>query len=161
MILLLVLGGLSCGYRFTAGAGRLPDGGKWLCIPPVENLTTDAQASTHLTTALRRRAADSGLQVVGEAPAVMQARVVSIRAVPRGVAVFGGRFRAREQEVVVRVELVLRLPARDDVEFKLSDREGYLSAPDIRGTEANRQLALQRVLDRMAEEAVERISRGF
>ena len=89
------------------------------------------------------------------------ARVVSIRAVPRGVAVSGGRFRAREQEVVVRVELVLRLPAEDDLELKLSDRESYLSAPDIRGTEANRQLALQRVWERIAVEGIERISRGF
>jgi hypothetical protein len=77
------------------------------------------------------------------------------------VAVFGGRFRAREQEVVVRVELVLRLPTEGDLELELSDRESYLSAPDIRGTEANRQLALKRVLDRMAEEGVERISRRF
>ncbi len=161
MIALLVLGALSCGYRFTAGSGRLPGGGRRLCIPQVENLTTQAHASGHFTAALRRQAVDSGLQVVGEAPAVMQGRVMSIRAIPRGVAVYGGRFRAREQEVVVRVELVLRLPSRDDVKFSLSDREGYLSAPDIRGTEANLQLALQRVLDRMAEEAVERISRGF
>jgi hypothetical protein len=77
------------------------------------------------------------------------------------VAVFGGRFRAREQEVVVQVEMKLRLPSADDMEIKLSDRESYLSAQDIRGTEANRQLALQRVFQRMAEEAIERISRGF
>lgn len=161
MILLLIASAPSCGYRFTAGAGRLPDGGRRLCIPPAENLTTDAQASAYFTAALRRQAADSGLEVVGEAPAVVNAKVVSIQAVPRGVAIYGGRFRAREQEVVVRVELALRLPSGADVELKLSDREGYLSAPDIRGTEANRQLALERVLDRMAEEAVERISRGF
>lgn len=161
MILLLILGTVACGYRFTAGAGRLPGGGNRLCIPQAENLTTDVHASAQFTTALRRRAADAGLEVVGEAPAIMNARVVSIRAVPRGVAVSGGRFSAREQEVVVRVELMLRLPEEDDLELKLSDRESYLSAPDIRGTEANRQLALQRVWERMAEEGIERISRGF
>ena len=103
MILLLILGTAACGYRFTAGTGRLPGGGNRLCIPQAENLTTDVHASAQFTTALRRRAADAGLEVVGEAPAIMNARVVSIRAVPRGVAVSGGRFRAREQEVVVRV----------------------------------------------------------
>ena len=56
---------------------------------------------------------------------------------------------------------MLRLPSEDDLELKLSDRESYLSAPDIRGTEANRQLALQRLWERMAEEGIERISRGF
>jgi outer membrane lipopolysaccharide assembly protein LptE/RlpB len=151
----------ACGYRFSAGAGRLPDGGNRLCIPQAENLTTDAYASAHLTAALRRQAADAGLEVVAESPAMVIAKVVSVREIPRGVAVFGGRFRAREQEVVVRVDLVLRSPSKDDVEVELSDRESYLSAPDIRGTEANRQLALQRVLDRMAVEGIERISRGF
>lgn len=163
MILFLVLGTAACGYRFSAGAGRLPDGGRQLCIPQAENLTTDGRASAQLTDALRRQAADAGLEVVGEAAsaAVMQAKVASIRAVPRGVAVSGGRFRAREQEVVVQVEFKLVLPSSEDMEMKLSDRESYLSAPDIRGTEANRQLALQRVLERMAEEGIERISRGF
>jgi outer membrane lipopolysaccharide assembly protein LptE/RlpB len=163
LILLLVLGIAGCGYRFSAGAGRLPDGGRRLCIPQAENLTTEGQASAQFTAALRRQAADRGLELVGDAAgsAVMQAKVVSIRAVPRGVAVSGGRFRAREQEVVVQVEMKLRSPPADDVEIKLSDRESYLSAQDIRGTEANRQLALQRVFQRMAEEGIERISRGF
>jgi outer membrane lipopolysaccharide assembly protein LptE/RlpB len=163
LILLLVLGTAGCGYRFTAGAGRLADGGQRLCIPLAENLTTEGRASAQFTAALRRQAADRGLELVGEAggAAVMQARVVSITAVPRGVAVSGGRFRAREQEVVVRVEMKLVFPSADGVEIKLNDRESYLSAQDIRGTEANRQLALQRVFERMAEEGVERISRGF
>ena len=163
MILLVVLGTAGCGYRFSAGAGQLPDGGRRLCIPQAENLTTEGRASAQLTAALRRRAADRGLELVGEASdaAVMQARVVSIKAVPRGVAVFGGRFRAREQEVVVQVEMKLVMPSAEDVEIKLNDRESYLSAQDIRGTEANRQLALQRVFARMAEEGIERISRGF
>lgn len=163
MILLLVLGVAGCGYRFSAGGGRLPDGGRRLCIPVAENLTTEGRASAQFTAALRRQAADRGLELVGEASdaAVMQARVVSIQAVPRGVSVFGGRFRAREQEVVVQVEMKLLLPSADSLEIKLDDRESYLSAQDIRGTEANRQLALQRVFQRMAEEGIERISRGF
>jgi outer membrane lipopolysaccharide assembly protein LptE/RlpB len=163
LILLLVLGIAGCGYRFSAGAGRLPDGGQRLCIPLAENLTTEGRASAQLTTALRRQAADRGLELIGEpdGAAVMQAKVVSITAVPRGVAVFGGRFRAREQEVVVQVEMKLVSPSADALEIKLSDRESYLSAQDVRGTEANRQLALQRVFRRMAEEGIERISRGF
>jgi len=163
LILLLVLGIAGCGYRFSAGDGRLLEGGRRLCIPHAENLTTEGRAAAQLTEALRRQAADRGLELVGDADgaAVMQSRVVSIKAVPRGVAVFGGRFRAREQEVVVRVEMKLVSPSADDVEINLSDRESYLSAQDIRGTEANRQLALQRVFQRMAEEGIERISRGF
>jgi outer membrane lipopolysaccharide assembly protein LptE/RlpB len=163
LIFLLVLGTAGCGYRFSAGAGRLPDGGQRLFVPLAENLTTEGRASAQLTAALRRQATDRGLELVGEteSAAVMQSRVVSIKAVPRGVAVSGGRFRAREQEVVVQVELKLVLPSADAVEIKLNDRESYLSAPDIRGTEANRQLALQRVFQRMAEEGIERISRGF
>jgi len=128
-----------------------------------ENLTTEGRASAQLTAALRRRATDRGLELVGEVSgaAVMQARVVSIKAIPRGVSVFGGRFRAREQEVVVQVVMKLSMPAAEDLEIKLDDRESYLSAQDIRGTEANRQLALQRIFQRMAEEGIERISRGF
>jgi outer membrane lipopolysaccharide assembly protein LptE/RlpB len=163
LIFLVVLATAGCGYRFSAGTGQLPDGGRRLCIPQAENLTTEGRASAQLTAALRRRAADRGLELVGEVAdtAVMRARVTSIKAVPRGVAVFGGRFRAREQEVVVQVEMKLSLPSAEEIEIKLNDRESYLSAQDIRGTEANRQLALQRVFQRMAEEGIERISRGF
>jgi hypothetical protein len=66
LILLLVLGTAGCGYRFSAGAGRLPDGGQQLCIPMAENLTTEGRASAQLTAALRRQAADRGLELVGE-----------------------------------------------------------------------------------------------
>jgi hypothetical protein len=72
-----------------------------------------------------------------------------------------GGFAAREQEVIVRVTIELKIASGENSELVLSDRESYLSAPDLRGTEANRQLALRRVLERLARDAMDRLTRRF
>ncbi|MBW1807061.1 MAG: hypothetical protein JRJ87_02620 [Deltaproteobacteria bacterium] len=150
----------ACGYRFSAGGGHLPDGSRQLSIPMAQNLTSDVVAGAWLTTAMRRQATQAGLSLSNSVDApVLFVRVLRISAIPRGVALAGGSFRTREQEVVVRIELEIKRP--EPWKVAISDRESYLSAPDLRGTEANRLLALQRVLTRLAQQAIERLSRGF
>jgi len=150
----------ACGYRFSAGGGHLPDGSRKLSIPIAQNLTSDASAGALLTTALRRQATRAGLSLSDSADVpVLFVRVLSISAIPRGVALAGGSFRTREQEVVVRIELELKNP--EPWKVAISDRESYLSAPDLRGSEANRLLALERVLARLAQQGIERLARGF
>jgi len=125
-----------------------------------QNLTSDVVAGAWLTTAMRRQATQAGLSLSNSVDApVLFVRVLRISAIPRGVALAGGSFRTREQEVVVRIELEIKRP--EPWKVAISDRESYLSAPDLRGTEANRLLALQRVLTRLAQQAIERLSRGF
>jgi hypothetical protein len=153
---------LACGYRFGVGTGQLPDGGRRLSIEVAENLTTDAWAGAWLTEGLRREAIRAGLEVVYGADAPhLDARVVFAEPIPRGVAVHAGRFRAREQELVVKVELAFRHSTGHQNSFALDARESYLSAPDLRGTEANRLLALRKALDRLSRDAIDRLSRSF
>lgn len=61
----------------------------------------------------------------------------------------------------MRIEFELNEGGQAPRRFALSDRHSYLSAPDLRGTEANRQLALRRLLDGLARKAVERLAKGF
>jgi hypothetical protein len=153
---------VSCGYRFTAGEGRLPDGSRQISIPMAGNLTSEATVGAWLTSALRTEARRAGLELSGETNVPkLVAKVVRVEAIPRGVAVFGGRYRTREQEVVVEVEMRVEFSTSPPWLVRLTDRESYLSAPDLRGTEANRASALRLVLDRVAQSGVERLSRGF
>ncbi len=126
------------------------------------NRTVEGWCAAHLTRALRVEAGRSGLEVVfGDEVPVLESRVEWVRAVPRAVAVAGGRYRTREQEVLVRVELDLRRAGKRVWGLALTGKESYLSAPDLRGTEANRQMAMRTVLDRLAVRAIERLARGF
>lgn len=164
MIPVLLVGLLApgCGYHFSAGGGRLPGGGRALIIELAENQTTEPAAGAWLTRGLRREADRAGLVAAGhEQAARLSSRVLSVVAVPRGVSMHGGRFRAREQEVVVRVSLALEQAGGARRSFRLVERESYLSAPDLRGTETNRQLALQRALARLARRGIDRLTRSF
>lgn len=164
-MIFLLLGALllpACGYHFSVGTGRLPDGNRELVIEQAHNLTAEASAGAWLVAGLRREAARAGLVVAdSDKAARLKPRVVSISAIPRGVSTFGGSFAAREQEVVARIELQVSLSSGEKLDVKLSDRQSYLSAPDLRGTEANRQLALRRVIDRLARDGIDRLTRSF
>jgi len=163
-LLLIALAVQGCGYRFSVASGELPGGGKRLIVPIASHRGVEPWMAIHFTRALRAEAERAGLVLVepgAEGAPALQARLDEARAVPRGVAVYGGNFRAREQEVTMRVELTLSGDGQPARKFALQDRASYLSAPDLRGTEANRQLAARRVLDGLARQAVERISRGF
>jgi len=160
----LVWASAGCGYRFSVATGRLPGGGTRLAIPPARHRGAEPWPAVHFTRALRAEAERAGLELVeagaGGVP-VLKARLGDALAVPRGVALYGGSYRAREQEVALKIELELEGDGPSPRRFSLSDRVSYLSAPDLRGTEANRQLALRRLLDRLARRAVERLARGF
>ena len=149
-----------CGYHFSVGSGRLPDGNQEIAIEQAHNLTGEASAGAWLVAGLRREAARAGLVVTDSSEARLHSRVASVLAVPRGVSSAVG-FSAREQQVIVRVEIEVILASGEKHKLPLSDRESYLSAPDLRGTEANRQLALRRVISRLARDGIDRLTRSF
>ena len=115
-----------------------------------------------MTSALRSEAVRSGLRLDGsEASPRLESRIVRVKAVPRGVALHAGAFRTREQELVARIELSLVRDGQECWKTVLNGRESYLSAPDLRGTEANRNIALKTMIERLAREGIERLARGF
>lgn len=153
-----------CGYSFSVASGELPGGGRRLIVPVAKHRGAEPWMAVHFTQALRAQADRAGLEIVdadAEGAQVLKARLDEARALPRGVANYGGRFRAREQEVDVRIELELSGGEQPPRHFVVRDRMSYLSAPDLRGTEANRQLTTRKLLDKLARQAIERLARGF
>jgi hypothetical protein len=148
-----------CGYRLGGGVGL-----QRLSVPPVENRTPEAWAGAHLSGALRLEVERLGLALASPGEAFsLWVRLVSIEAVPRALAVAAGVFAAREQEVRVRIEARLHDPAgvAQGDPLRLDERESYLSAPDLRGTQANLNMAARLVLERLAARATERLLRRF
>ena len=150
----------ACGYSLRTSAGRLPDGSQAIAIPLAEDQSAEAGAGAELSSLLREEARRRGLGLVSGA-AQLQARIRQVDARPRAVALAAGRFRAREQEVTIKVDFELKLKDGRNLPFSLSERASYLSAPDLRNTLANRHLALQQAMERIAQSAIERISRDF
>ncbi len=162
--MLLAVAAAGCGYTFSVAAGELPGGGRRLVVPVATQRGAEPWMAVHFTQALRAQAERAGLVLVdagADGAQVLRARLDEARAMPIAVANYGGRFRAREQEVDVRIELKLSGGGQPAREFVVRDRMSYLSAPDLRGTEANRQLAARRLLDALARQAVDRLARGF
>ncbi|MBN2494170.1 MAG: hypothetical protein JXR96_06245 [Deltaproteobacteria bacterium] len=151
-----------CGYRFVSAAGRLPDGGQRIAIDMAASRSTEPWAGPHLTAALRLEADRAGLLLAGEGErARLRARVERIDALPRAVALQAGRFQTREQEIEVEVSLELILADGRRRDFVLRERQSVLSAPDIRMTLANREMAARLALERIARTAMRRMTRRF
>jgi hypothetical protein len=126
----------------------------------VDNRTPEVAASPAFTAALRDAAWRAGLTVSGEG-AQLQGTILSIIAVPRGVALFDGQFRSREQEIIVEVKLRLDEQKQPPWERVLVERVSYLSGPDLRDSEANRLLALRTALRRLADRGIDALVRKF
>ena len=152
---------IGCGYHFTVKQGKLSDGSQSLFIPIIQNQTIEGWTTPILTQELRKNALANGLQLMEKGAPTLHAQLVSIKATPRSVATQGGLFQTKEQQVVVRLKMELKLRNGTKHSFALFDKESYLSTSDIRGTQANRQVAVEGLLAKLAQKAVERISRSF
>lgn len=159
-LLLLLADG--CGYRFSAGEARLPGGGRALAIAPVESAVAEAGWGSELGERLQSEARRAGL-VLSSDPAAPQLRVrlLSLDTIPRGIAAGGGRFVAREEEVRLSVEVVWQEGPAVSTPRRLREGESFVVAPELRGTQANRALAVRRALQRLAERIVNESCRGF
>ena len=152
---------IGCGYHFSVKQGKLSDGSQSLSIPIIQNQTVEGWTTTILTQQLRENALANGLRLMEKGTPRLQAHLVSIKATPRSVATQGGLFQTKEQQVAVRLHMELKLRNGTKHSFALFDKESYLSTSDIRGTQANRQVAVEGLLAKLAQRAVERISRNF
>jgi len=159
--LLLVLLALGCGYRVVTGRAVLPGGGRQLVIGQVVNLSSEPAAGAWLTEALHRQAGRAGLEVAasGRGPR-LRVRLRDVSARPLAVSLVGGRYRARQQVVEAGIQVELLEGQQLLSRCRLHEQESYLSAPDLRGGEANRQVALRRVFERLARRSLECLLEG-
>jgi len=162
LLLLAWVGVAGCGYRLVVGEGKLADGAQAVCIPVAENLTPEPAAGAWFSAALRRSASRAGVTVECSAGGWQwSSRIVGIAEFPKGISLSSGRFHTREQELTVRVELVVaKGPERRQV-IPLEGQESYLAALDLRGSETSRQIALRRLIERLAEDGAGRLIQVF
>jgi len=151
-----------CGYRFSAGEARLPGGGRELRIAPVESAVAEAGFGGAFTERLRRVARRAGLEL-GDGPGVpvLRVRLLELGTVPRGIAAGSGPWVAREEEVRLAVEYELSPAPEAAAPRRLREGESFMAAPDLRGTQANRALAVQRALERLAERIIAECCREY
>lgn len=150
-----------CGYRVVTGRASLPGGGRHLVIGQAVNLSSEPAAGAWLTEALRLRAGRAGLDVAAAGPGPrLRVRLREVSARPLAVSLVGGRYRARQQVVEARIDVDLLQGRQVLGRCRLQERESYLSAPDLRGGEANRQVALRRVFSRLARKTLECVLEG-
>ncbi len=80
--------------------------------------------------------------------------LTSCRFQPLAVSASAGRFSASQQQLYVEASAQLERAGSVVWKKRLSESRDFLSAPDIRGTEANRRAALEAALQRLAESIV-------
>ena len=113
-----------------------------------------------LADSLRREAGRRGLKLDAAARNLLEAQLVKVETLVDAATLVGGRYSSRLQRLLVRVDFRLHREGRVVWEKRLEEGESYLAAPDLRGTEANRQAALSAALERLAEDVLGQIA-GF
>lgn len=154
------LGG--CGYGFSAGAGlETVAKDRPVTLGTIENRSREADAALVASRFLARGVAARATG--GAAPAaVLAGGVESVVVEPIG---FGGIPGPTQQEVTVwratvRITLVLRdgagvVLARSDV----TGSEEFLPGSDLEATEVSRRVALHRLIERVAGDALDRLAK--
>lgn len=157
-LLVLLILSVGCGYS-VAARPPLPGGIEVLSVPVVENDTPEMEVGALMATALARRAeADGRLVASSEGEARLVGRIESIGASP--VAFPAASAGAGMYALSMRARLRLLAPDGGSAlsELTVTGREEYLAGRGPEETEANRRLALERLCDRMAEEAWSRLT---
>lgn len=157
--MLLLLGG--CGYRFVTGGAALPDGSRLLNIPQAKNETSEPAVGSLLVEALRGEAGRAGLQVQGDAQTVLRTTLVRLESLVEAATVIGGRYHSRQHRLLLVADFVLQNGSSLLWRGRLTESVSYLSAPDLRGSEANRQMALRDAAARMAREVFQQLAERY
>jgi hypothetical protein len=154
---------LSCGYRFTAPGGPLPQGIRAVQAPVFANATAEPNAEAFFTQALREQLIRAGTLGGDLAEARIEGTVLSVFSVP--MAVNAGRPTYR---LSATVELKLMRGGAVLSATQVSGEEDVLSGQSdagadrlLIGTESNRGAALRRLADTLMREGYERLCTGW
>ncbi len=168
--LLLVVLLASCGYRFTAPGGPLPQGIRAVQAPVMSNITPEPQAESYFTQALREQLLRAGTLGGDDAEARIEGTVLGVSAAPMLVSPSTTpgappvpptyRLSATVALKLVRNGAVLaqtQVSGEEDVvPGTATTSEGTIIA-----TETNRQAALRRLADSLMREGYERLCTGW
>ena len=162
LIFILCISLSACGYRF-AGSGSLPAGIKSVCIPVLNNRTSEAGIENTITNDLIyefNRHDISVLSSKDKADAVLSGTVWSV--IIETIA-YKDPTRASERRVTVTVNLKLRSHSGKVVwsRMGLSDNEAYDVVSDKLETERNKKEAILVLSKRFAETIYMNMTAGF
>jgi len=162
ILLLFWLTFSACGYRF-AESGDFPFQIRRICIPPLENRSTetgaDAIFANHLISEFSRNS-DLLLTNRDEADAVLSGKIRSV-----SVSTISRKGSHTSLERQIRITVDVELIASDEETLwsarGISEREAYAVESDKAATEHNRRQALLVVSERIAEIVYERLTNNF
>ena len=144
----------SCGYRFAAPGGALPEGVRAVQAPVFDNRTGEPAAEVLFTQAFREQLGRAGTLGGESSDGRVEGALEAVAGAP--ILSRAGKLPAYRLNATVR----LRLLKGDRVlaEAVVSGFEDYLSGADLLLTEANRQAALRRLAESMMREGYERLA---
>lgn len=147
----------SCGYRFVAPGGPLPQGIRTVSAPVFDNRTAEPGAETFFTQAFREQLLKAGALGDEGADAEVRGALLSVTGFP--LMASPGRLPSYRLTIVVDVQL--RRAGKSVASVQVTGTEDYLSGADLLLTEAQRQTALRRAAEALMKEAYERLATGF
>lgn len=152
----LALSLAGCGYRFTPRGGELPGGVRALRVPVFRNLTAEPGVEGVFTDALREELERTGRLGGDGADATALGVVTELR---DSSPIYQKSYRV-EAVVTLRVEraggTLAEITVRGAEDYSPSQ-----SKPAILEHEARRRMAMRRLAQSLARQAVERLATGF
>lgn len=161
-LVLALLLATSCGYRFTAPGGPLPQGIRAVQAPVLSNVTAEPSAETLFTQSLREQLIRAGTLGGDDADARIEGTITAVYQAPM-LATPG---KAPSYRLTASVELRLVKNGAVIGAANVNGEEDVLSGIaggdlSMLGTEANRQAGLKRLADSMMREGYERLCSGW
>ena len=159
--LLLLMVGAGCGYRL-AGSGSLPQGIDRVCITVFDNNSTQTGLEKIFTNQLIYEFSKrGGVSLVdrGVADGILSG---AVEQVVTGTVSREGTYTAAERRVWVTLAVRLKTPDKKQIwGDEIKDEAVYPVVSDNQRTQANKEAALRRLSEDMAETVYNRITANF
>jgi hypothetical protein len=151
----------ACGYRFAAGPASLPEGIRAVSAPVFVNNTAEPGLQVVFTQALRDELGRAGVDARSDADAELAGELVSVWGGPSLLTTpTPGPTRdafLASYRVFATARLRLAKAGKALGQLEVTGSEDYLPGADVLQTEANRQIALRRLAERLMREGCERL----
>jgi lipopolysaccharide assembly LptE-like protein len=169
VVMVGVVAGAGCGYRFVPRDSTLPGGVRSVCAPVFQNDTAEPGLETLFTRAMRQELVRAGTLGDGAAcEARIEGVVTNVNSSPTIVTEpteeNGRQIPPQLASYRASAEARLRLLKGEQVlaETSVSGTEDYLpGSGDVLEAEANRQAALYRLSEALMREGYERLARNW
>ncbi len=162
---MLALFCIGCGYRFAPGGEHIDAGLQKIFIGAFSNSTSEANIENYVRNAFfsrfRRGSRFDPVASMGEADAFVTGRIVSITT---GHLSYSSSDLAKEDSVTMTLEVAFKRTDNGEVIWMnagLSGREAYTVATSTSTTATNKETAIRKLSNDMADKAYRNMMSGF